>query len=366
MDTLGSSVPNAASEAESTAAVTQSSSSREPEPDAAESRTGAPISMGTPISMGAPIKPLGPPEASVTTTEDRPDREATEPSGIEESPEIQETPPPFLLANPAESADVATARPAVFTLAETLEADPPERPENLVAVIESLLFVAEEAPSVRHLAEATNVSKDAVEEALEVIEASAPERGLHIQRHGSTVRLVSAPASAQWVQRFLGLERPNKLSKAALETLAIIVYRQPVTRSDVEKIRGVGCDGPFHTLRLRELIEPIGQTDAPGRPHLWGVTQYFLDHFGLKGLDELPPLPGANPATQGQLSLDRVPEPASLDADDAEGADARSAQPPAERPDRPVTDDPAAEEGAAAGDTLEQLGEFAAAGGSGA
>jgi len=369
MDTLGSSFPNAAPDAESAASVIETPSSAQ-----LVSRTR---------EFGA-----ADPDVIVTSDEldaSQAEAEIADPTREVEPPSEPQTPPAFLLqprglmetaggseaerfAEDGEPSGAEAARPAVFELAEMLAAGPPERPENLVAVVESLLFVAEEPPSVRQLAEATNVSKDAVEAALDEIESAATQRGLHIQRHGSTVRLVSAPESAQWVQRFLGLERPNKLSKAALETLAIIVYRQPVTRSDVEKIRGVGCDGPFHTLRLRELIESVGQTDAPGRPHLWGVTQYFLDHFGLKALDELPPLPGVSPTAQGKLSLADPPPPDLLGnaaPDDEEAsiplsasealADIHSGAAPGEE----AADD------ALGADEAQPLGEFAAAGGSG-
>ena len=200
--------------------------------------------------------------------------------------------------------DSSDAGPAILDLVSALSEATSEHPEDLALALESLLFVAEEPPTVRQLAEATNVSKDAVEEALEVLEVDAAKRGIRLQRHGASIRLVSAPESSRWVERFLGLDRPNKLSKAALETLAIIVYSQPVTRSEVERVRGVSCDGPFHTLRARELIEAVGQVDGPGRPNLWAVSQRFLDHFGLRTLAELPPLPELpTPSEQGRLSL---------------------------------------------------------------
>ena len=82
--------------------------------------------------------------------------------------------------------------------------------------------------------------------------------------------------------------RPPKLSHPALETLAIIAYRQPITRAEIEQIRGVAVDGVVQTLVERELIEVCGEAEAPGRPRLYGTTQFFLEHFGLKGLDELP------------------------------------------------------------------------------
>ena len=142
------------------------------------------------------------------------------------------------------------------------------------------------------LAQATNVSRDAVEAALDTIERD-PARGIRVQRHGHTVRLVTAPEAASFIERFLGLDRPNRLSRAALETLAIIAYQQPVTRSRVERVRGVSCDGALATLRQRELVEAVGELETPGRPKIYDTTPRFLDHFGLGGIDELPPLPEA-------------------------------------------------------------------------
>lgn len=263
----------------------------------------------------------------------------TETPSTEDAPEV----PPAVLqeARRAEG-------PAVLRLLETA-ADEGDRPSDLPMTLEGLLFVAEEPPLIRHLAEATNVSKDAVEAALDELEGRLAARGLRLQRSGETVRLVSAPECAPWVERFLGLERPNRLSKAALETLAIIVYRQPVTRVEVERVRGVSCDGPFHTLRARELIEPVGQTDGPGRPNLWAVTQRFLDHFGLGGLDELPPLPELTPPAE-QRRID-------WDADASDGD---------ERPGLPS--DSGSDDGspdASEPESAESEREYAAAGGSG-
>ena len=179
--------------------------------------------------------------------------------------------------------------PAVMALVEAGEQG--ESPQNLSLVVEALLFAAEEAPTVSQLAQATNVSRDAIEQALDEL-AAAEGGGLRLQRSGNAVCLVTAPEAAPFIQRLLGLERPNKLSKAALETLAIVAYQQPVTRGAIERVRGVTCDAPLSTLRLRELIASVGQASTPGRPHLWATTPAFLDHFGLTDLSELPSLPG--------------------------------------------------------------------------
>ena len=186
----------------------------------------------------------------------------------------------------------------------TAAADAAQRPDDLPLVLEALLLVAEQPPTVQLLARVCGVSSDAVEEAL--AELSAQEgRGIRLRRHGATVALVSAPEAGPWVERLLGLEAPNRLSRAALETLAIIAYRQPITRGGIERARGVGADGALRTLRARDLIEPVGRLEAPGQPLLWSVTPRFLDHFALGGLAELPPLEDVPPpAEQASLPLE--------------------------------------------------------------
>ncbi len=223
------------------------------------------------------------------------------------------TPPDYLLRDAA-----PTATPAVLAL---VEGGAPEPARNLPAIIESLLFAADEPPTVSQIASAASVSRDAVEGALDELGATTQTRGLRLQRSGQTVRLVTAVEAAPSIRRLLGLERPNKLSKAALETLAIIAYQQPVTRGAIERLRGVCCDGPMATLRRRELVASVGQSAAPGRPHLWATTPAFLDHFGLRDLGELPPLPGlAGPAAQAALPL-----AAAAESSPAAGADGQAA-----------------------------------------
>jgi segregation and condensation protein B len=113
---------------------------------------------------------------------------------------------------------------------------------------------------------------------------------VRLQRTGDLVQLVSAPHAAPYVERFLGLEHPP-LTNASLETLAIIAYRQPITRAGVESVRGVDCDGPIRTLMARGLIEEIGRAPVIGRPALFSTTVRFLEYFGLERPDDLPPLP---------------------------------------------------------------------------
>ena len=200
-----------------------------------------------------------------------------------------------------------TAAPGGPAILETIRAgriDPAERPQDLPLVIESLLLVAEEPPTIAALARTTNVSPREVERAIDHLLAEGARRGIRVQRDGHSVRLISAPEATPYIQQFLGIERPNKLSRAALETLAIIAYRQPVTRLQIEAVRGVNCDGALATLRLRDLIQPVGEAETPGRPYLYGTTPRFLEHFGLQRIDELPPLPDQPlPIAQGSLPL---------------------------------------------------------------
>lgn len=164
---------------------------------------------------------------------------------------------------------------------------------SLSARVESLLFVADEPVSVGRLAEASEATPGQVEEALRELDEILKERGVRLERIGSRVQMVTAPEAAASVERFLGLEERRRLSPAALETLSIIAYRQPISRPQLEAIRGVNCDSVLRTLLTAGLIEEVGRAAAVGRPILYGTTFAFLQHFGLKGLEDLPPLKGA-------------------------------------------------------------------------
>jgi segregation and condensation protein B len=160
------------------------------------------------------------------------------------------------------------------------------------SLLESLLFVADEPVAVSQLAKVLEVGVKSIEEALEGLRAEYSQRGLRIQRKGERVQIVTAPEAAPYIERFLGLQLSGKLSTAALETLAIIAYQQPVTRAQIEAVRGVNCDGVLRTLTSKGLIEEIGRLEQAGRPILYGTTFEFLQYFGLQDLAELPPLEG--------------------------------------------------------------------------
>jgi segregation and condensation protein B len=159
------------------------------------------------------------------------------------------------------------------------------------ALVESLLFVADEPVHIDRLATILQVSAEQIAEILQALaEEYAQERGLRLQFKGQRVQMVTAPESTELIRRFLGLELDSKLSPAAMETLAIIAYRQPVTRAQVEAIRGVNSDSVLRTLVNRGLIEELGRLEQAGRPIIYGTTFDFLQQFGLSSLDQLPPL----------------------------------------------------------------------------
>lgn len=167
-----------------------------------------------------------------------------------------------------------------------------ERPEpdQLVPILEAVLFVADAPVEIAALARTINAPRNEVSDALDELAEACRGRGVRLQRTGDLVQLVSAPRTAAYVERFLGLEHPP-LTNASLETLAIIAYRQPITRTGIESVRGVDCDGPIRTLTARGLIEEVGRAPVIGRPTLFGTTVRFLEYFGLERPDDLPPLP---------------------------------------------------------------------------
>lgn len=161
---------------------------------------------------------------------------------------------------------------------------------SLESLLESLLFVADEPVSTSRLAQALDVSPTAVEKALDNLQVASATRGVRLQRAGSRVQLVSAPETASYIERFLGLELHSRLSASALEALTIVAYQQPVTRAQVEAVRGVNSDTVLRTLTSKGLIEEVGRLDAVGRPIVYGTTFEFLQFFGLESLDDLPDL----------------------------------------------------------------------------
>jgi segregation and condensation protein B len=165
-----------------------------------------------------------------------------------------------------------------------------EDSSKLKASLEAVLFVAPVAVTPAQLASALEIPESEVEAGLKLLAADFQERGLRLQRHAGRIQLTTAPELSEVVERFLGLEITSYLSRAALETLSIVAYQQPVTRPQVDSIRGVQSDGVLKSLLHKGLIQDIGTAEGPGRPILYASTAEFLQHFGIASLDELPPL----------------------------------------------------------------------------
>lgn len=185
------------------------------------------------------------------------------------------------------------------------EARPPQPPpaNELPWVLEALLFVADEPQPLGALARAAGVSEGAARKALQQLAADYQARGLRLIEDGQKYQLGAAPEYAPYVEALLGGGHGQRLSRAALETLTIIAYRQPCTRAEIEAIRGVNSDRHVAILEQRGLIEQAGVGDGPGRPRLYRTTIRFLEHFGISSPRDLPPLPEAPPEEVVQAEI---------------------------------------------------------------
>jgi segregation and condensation protein B len=161
--------------------------------------------------------------------------------------------------------------------------------ELSVAQLEALLFVAERPLSRREIASVAGVPADVVDERLGDLEVALRDRGIRLVASGERVELATAPDAGALIARYVGADGV-RLSPAALETLAIVAYRQPVTRAVIERIRGVDSDYVLRSLVHRRLVVEQGRADAPGRPILYATGFEFMERFGLASLEELPPL----------------------------------------------------------------------------
>jgi segregation and condensation protein B len=166
----------------------------------------------------------------------------------------------------------------------------PATPPTTRQLIESLLFVAGEPVTISQLARFLDIPADAVEGALVELQEDCRNRGVRVQRHDDTLQLVSAPEAAPAIARFLGVQASTRLSPAALEVLAIIAYRQPLTRAQIDAVRGVDSSGVIRVLQARNLITEAGRRETVGRPILYATTTEFLRQFGLTSLEALPTL----------------------------------------------------------------------------
>jgi segregation and condensation protein B len=192
--------------------------------------------------------------------------------------------------------------------------DAPPPLELSEVALEALLFVAERPLSRREIATLAGTDRATVDARLGDLEMSLRERGIRLLVDGDRVELATAPDGGALVARYIGADAV-RLSPASLETLAIVAYRQPVTKSAIERIRGVDSDYTVRTLLHRRFVVELGRSDAPGRPFLYGTGFEFLERFGLTSLEELPPLDvevaarlaeeGGEPVTESMFS----PEP---------------------------------------------------------
>lgn len=183
-----------------------------------------------------------------------------------------------------------------------------EQEKNLVGVLEGLLFVAgDEGITIVELSETLELSQT---DALELIESlkkeyENPNRGLQIRILANRYKLTSKREHGEFFKKLVESPSNSSLSQAALETLAIVAYQQPITRTEIEDIRGVKTEKPIQTLVSKYLIKEVGRAEGTGRAILYGTTSEFLDYFGLKNIKELPPLPQ-------DLKMEEVEEEADL------------------------------------------------------
>lgn len=160
-------------------------------------------------------------------------------------------------------------------------------------ILEALLFVtAEPIPVTRFMALLGAVTKQEVDQALASLREDYEQegRGLQLAEVAGGYRIVTKAEFAPWLKRLEKVKAPSKLSRSALESLAIIAYKQPIVRGEVEQIRGVETSGVIRTLLERKLVRIVGRKEEPGRPIMYGTTKLFLEHFGLRDLSQLPPL----------------------------------------------------------------------------
>jgi segregation and condensation protein B len=210
---------------------------------------------------------------------------------------------------------VIEPEPSEAAGADGMTVDPaPPRIELTEAALEALLFVAERPLSRREIAAVAGVDRATVDARLGDLEISLAGRGIRLVASADRVELATAPDAGPLVARYVGTGA-TRLSSASLETLAIVAYRQPLTKSVIERIRGVDSDYSLRTLLHRRLVVELGRSEAPGRPFLYGTGFDFLERFGLTSLDELPPL---DAQIAGRLvEMDDEPDALELAIDEA-------------------------------------------------
>ncbi|WP_462412084.1 SMC-Scp complex subunit ScpB [Neobacillus sp. Marseille-QA0830] len=166
---------------------------------------------------------------------------------------------------------------------------------NWTSILESLLFAAgDEGLTLKQIAEVLEVDEIKASEIIEDLKReyeTYETRGIMMVQLAGTFQLATKKENSAYLKKLVDSPNTSTLSQAALETLAIIAYKQPITRAEIEEIRGVKTERPLHTLTAKALIKEVGRSEGTGRAYLYGTTKEFLDYFGLKSLKELPPLP---------------------------------------------------------------------------
>ena len=231
---------------------------------------------------------------------------------IEESSEVRDP-----VDEPTASLDAVEVEPEVGQDVITEMSAPAADPalsdmRALKGILEALLFVtAEPIPVTRFLALLGAVTKQDVDQALASLAQDYEQegRGLQLAEVAGGYRIVTKAEFAPWLKRLEKVKSPSKLSRSALESLAIIAYKQPIVRAEVEQIRGVETSGVIRTLLERKLVRIVGRKEEPGRPIMYGTTKFFLEHFGLRDLSQLPPLrefKELGESEQAMLPIDEV------------------------------------------------------------
>lgn len=183
--------------------------------------------------------------------------------------------------------EVATTNQQMVLPQEAVPVDMTD--EELGALVEAILLVSPEPPTIDEISTGTEIPIEEIEAGVTWLETQV-DRGWLVQRHGRRLGLASHPRFAEKIRLFLGLDREAKLSSASLETLALVAYQQPVTRGEIERVRGVDSSGVLAKLHARGLVEPVARLATVGNPIQYGTTAEFLNHFGLQSLADLPPL----------------------------------------------------------------------------
>jgi segregation and condensation protein B len=196
-------------------------------------------------------------------------------------------------------------------------------PQEIKAIVESLIFASGTPVALRRLAEVIGITQAEVKPALALLqeELATPGRGITLAEVAGGYQFRTVAEYADYV-RTLVREKPNRLSRAALETLAIIAYRQPITKAEIEAVRGVDIDGVLNSLLTKKLIRVMGRKDVPGRPWVYGTSPHFLELFGLNDLASLPSLPEIHEPTYNPYS---EADPSGTSAEDSESSRSRLA-----------------------------------------